>query len=456
MSFSWSQWIRVSVAVLAPVLAAASVAACGDHGGTPSPSWSEPATRSGGSGGSSSSQTESDERLPCDVAQTLHTSCTKCHGKTPSFGAPMSLLTLGDLHADAPSDPSKKVYELVTQRTHDTNRPMPQPPNARLSDGALSMLDTWVAAGAPGKKSTCAPLAEDEQGGPKALSCTPDQKMRPLHPIKVAPGTDTYFCYGFDVEVASKRHVIALGPKPDNAALVHHLLLFQIPNALSAEAAPCSFKREDWRLVSGWAPGGGNLELPQEAGFPEEGTTHWALEIHYRNPKNIDSQVDNTGYDMCSTDQLRANDADVMATGSMAFTIPAHSDYQLDCSFKYPLDYPKLHVFSASPHMHNFGREMRTEISGRVLVHQPSYDFLNQYAMPANAEILPGDNLGTRCRWKNDSDNAVPWGEELGTEMCNDYITYYPKIAASGWNWHTPARSATCTPNEGHKGGGDK
>src|SRR4051794_15973039 len=85
--------------------------------------------------------------LPCDVDKVLANNCRSCHSASPQFGAPMALATLSDLHRAAHSDPSKKVYELVPGRIGDDAKPMPPPPNARLSAGDRGTLEAWAAAG---------------------------------------------------------------------------------------------------------------------------------------------------------------------------------------------------------------------------------------------------------------------------------------------------------------------
>src|SRR5262245_31352854 len=106
-------------------------------------------TGSGGSGAHASGS------LPCDVDEVLAGHCQQCHGATPQFGAPMPLVTYADLVAPAKTDPSKKVFELVEARTHDTKAPMPQPPNPALGAADQKTIDDWVAAGAPAGNGGC-------------------------------------------------------------------------------------------------------------------------------------------------------------------------------------------------------------------------------------------------------------------------------------------------------------
>jgi hypothetical protein len=193
------------------------------------------------------------------------------------------------------------------------------------------------------------------------------------------------------------------------------------------------------------------MELPKEAGFPEEdGVTHWALEVHYSNPGG-DIVEDETGYDFCATDELRKYDADVMRAGSERFSIGPRQDKTIACKYSMPkFDVPSeldgLHVISATPHMHDCGRELFSLTSSTTILAEPNFDLRNQVATSTNAVVKPEDDLWTMCRWQNDDDRTVTFGERTGIdEMCYVYLTYYPKITAPDWNWNSPAADGECT-----------
>src|SRR5262249_32646076 len=82
--------------------------------------------------------------LPCDVGQLLANNCQVCHSAAHPT-APMSLMTYADLHAPAPSDPSKKVYEVALTRVSKKQ----MPPTAPLDDDAIAIFAAWANAGAP-------------------------------------------------------------------------------------------------------------------------------------------------------------------------------------------------------------------------------------------------------------------------------------------------------------------
>lgn len=383
--------------------------------------------------------------LPCDVDKVLVDSCQKCHGATPSFGAPMPLVTLEDLHAAAIGS-GKKVFETVGARIHDDGAPMPQPPNARLGAADLATLDGWIAAGAPAGTSTCsnttAPSVVD------ALACTSDQILRPTSKYTVpTTESDIYVCYGFDTTATTKRHVVAGAPHIDNPKVVHHVLLYQTPESVSGTPTPCGAGGgANWRLVTGWAPGGKNFELPPEAGFAEEsGTTHWALQIHYNNVTGLVGEQDASGYDLCSTPTLRPNDADILATGTFQIQLPPRSTAQVDCEVEIPTAYAShINVISSWAHMHKYGiaQSARAVQNGVEvpLLDAPNYDFnTGAGSQSVDVDIKGGDRIRTMCRWKNTTDKIIGFGEKTEDEMCFAFLTYWPKITTPGFIWAGPS-----------------
>lgn len=416
-----------------------TVIACSGESSNASPTPG--ASPDGGTGGTGAAS-----NLPCDVDAVLAQSCRKCHAATPQFGAPMPLTTHAELTAPAKSDPTKKVYELVGTRIHDDAAPMPQPPNPRLSAANMATLDAWIAKGAPAGTEAC--------GGttPPAppvtpLSCTPDQKIRPTSKFTMGKDdTDSYVCYGFDTTSPVKRHVIAGAAKIDNPKIVHHVLLYQADASVSGTPTKCGAGGNvGWRLVTGWAPGGKNFELPPEAGFAEEaGTTHWAIQVHYNNAQGLEGEQDETGFDLCSTDQLRANDADILATGTTEISIPPRATRTTTCEFNVPQSFGSIKVISSWPHMHKLGRaEYAKRIRGGaevMLLDAPTYDFsTGGSAGPVDVDLMGGDTVRTMCKWQNASGDTVKFGEGTADEMCFAFLTYYPKITSGLFHWALPS-----------------
>ncbi|APR85313.1 Hypothetical protein A7982_10662 [Minicystis rosea] len=412
-----------------------ALAACGGGG-----------AGTGGNGGTAATG------LPCDVNEILVNHCQQCHGAPTKFGAPMPLVTHADLVAQAKSDAGKKVYELVGTRIHDSAAPMPQPPNPPLDAAQQKTLDDWIAAGAPASTDTCTTGPGTGGGAP---SCTPDTKLRPLNGYTMpATANDMYICYGVDVTVSAKRHITSFVPYIQNSKIVHHIVLFETDTAAPAEPTPCAFGGSMSRMVAVWAPGNQGFSLPKEAGLPIEGTTHYVLQVHYNNVQHLEGEMDASGFDLCTTDDLRPNDADVLAFGTASFDVPAQGSLDVTCDFELPAGSGSYHVIGAMPHMHKHGTIIETKnhpggTGAPVdLGSRNPWNFDTQYWTPLDEVVSAGDKVSTRCAWQNPGNTVVHFGENTEDEMCFTFELYYPKITIPSWTWGAPAYLSKCAPTQ--------
>ena len=439
---------RLMMAACATAVAAMHCAPPEVSGGDLMSPGSDGTMKSGtGTGGSSGDGTATPTRtgLPCDVDALLRTRCQTCHGESPSAGASSKLVSWEDLHA-----PYKdaKILDAVKARVHAETRPMP--PNPRLTPPELAVLDAWIDAGAPKSDATC---TNDGPRGPQPLACDGIKTaLKPSTPFVMGANAplDQYVCFGVDVDRAQKHHLVAGAPIVDNKNILHHILVFQSDKAVDPTPKACDATASAaWVMVGGWAPGGSNLELPPEAGFPEEpGKTHYVVQLHYNNAQNRTGDTDSSGFELCATDKLRANDAGIVAFGSMRFDIPPRATHSIVCS--YPWLHGDVTFTSAQPHMHKHGASLLTERvpnaglgKAEVIAEQKVFDFESQVGFKVSGKAKRGDVIRTRCAWKNASDAVVKWGEGTDDEMCFNFLTYYPKVA-SLFSWAQPSAVASC------------
>lgn len=394
--------------------------------------------------------------LPCDVDRILKSNCQGCHGTNPQFGASDPLVTHDDVHV---VKGEKQLYERIGERIHDASRPMPPPPNARLSDADLQVMDAWIAAGAPSSDTSCDDAPATGNLGPKPLDCDADTIVTSPKPY-VMPNdkNDLYVCVGVPLPVQGRRHITAIAPHIDNHKILHHVLLMQATEPVSETPYVCT-GAEPWKLVSVWAPGADNLVLPPEAGLPYDSNTRWALQLHYNNAGKLDGEKDQSGFEFCTTDQLRPNDAGVLAFGSMLFSLPPRAKTTVKCSWAAPpsintnLEIGGIKLIRSMPHMHGLGTAMKTTVdsvggASKLLVDEQAYSFQNQISHAANIDVKPGDIVNTTCTWNNTTDKTVTWGEGTASEMCYNYTTYYPAIGGEGitsFPWWEPSLGAVCT-----------
>ncbi len=110
----------------------------------------------GGGDGGDAGTDAGDTGLPCDVAQALST-CQACHGPTLSGGAPMALITYGDLTAVPDAYPDQTIAQRAVTRMTDTVIPMPPHPLDPAAQADIDTIQSWIDIGYPA--GTCTPPA---------------------------------------------------------------------------------------------------------------------------------------------------------------------------------------------------------------------------------------------------------------------------------------------------------
>ena len=393
--------------------------------------------------------------LPCDVDEVLANNCRQCHQDPSRYGAPMPLLSYEELTADSITEPGTPVYKLARTRMREEGSRMPPPPNAAVSDADLATFDAWIAAGTPRGDEACGSEVKPDPK-PEALDCTPDVTLRP--PTKFTMPTDKsdlYVCYGVDLKPSEARQIYAMTPAVDNTNILHHVLLFDAPASYSTTPQPCSSGGSiNWRIVYGWAPGGTSIVLPPEAGMPlngdgDDGVKHFVVQLHYNNVNHRVGETDGSGFDLCSTNKLRPNEADVIAFGTSNFKLPPASRRTYDCTFTAPAQLGSgVKFIAAMPHMHQLGSAISSQVeraggSVESLGKVDDWNFQTQYWQPLSVDVKAGDTVRTKCSWNNDRSTEVKFGEDTADEMCYSFSMYYPRI--KGVPWAAPAYASQCT-----------
>src|ERR1051325_199188 len=85
--------------------------------------------------------------LPCDVKAILSDHCQTCHGATLAGGAPIHLVTYGDLVATNRDGVTEAQRAL--DRMRNTAAQMPPPPATTVSGAEITAFQSWVMAGTP-------------------------------------------------------------------------------------------------------------------------------------------------------------------------------------------------------------------------------------------------------------------------------------------------------------------
>jgi hypothetical protein len=198
-------------------------------------------------------------------------------------------------------------------------------------------------------------------------------------------------------------------------------------------------------MVWAWAPGQGEFELPTDVGYlvgdAPGGEVTVRLQVHYNNPLGVTGMLDNSGFDMWVTNDLRPNSAGTLVFGdTFGISIPPGQE-----AYEYVMTCPssttanrfehEIHVFGSSMHAHEIGSVLYTEVwrDGEFayeLNRDDPYLFDSQHIKFVDEIMMPGDEIRNHCFYDSTERGGVTLGGP-GTEneMCWDTIMYYPKFS---------------------------
>jgi hypothetical protein len=147
----------------------------------------------------------------------------------------------------------------------------------RLPAASRDVIADWIDSGKV--------LGDPEDAAPAVVIDTelpdPDHVVRMPEPYAPTfadaanPGNE-YRCFALDPGIATGKYITALAPEVDAAALVHHMVLFSVPeDDLSAEELdPQGYDCIDAMgdigrngMISAWAPGMLPIEMPDGMGL---------------------------------------------------------------------------------------------------------------------------------------------------------------------------------------------
>lgn len=391
----------------------------------------KPASPAGGAGAPAAPTAASGDSSWCGALGVFRTACQTCHGAELEGGAPMHLTSYEDTQAPAVSDANKRVCEVVASRIHDSARPMPPVSQKPLTAAELAALDTWLKAGAPKPAGACegipaentAPKTEEVQwpadceerfeirahgpdGGPYTIPPETEQNIDITVPVP------------WKAEQGEAIQALAIRPIKGNKRVVHHWILYG--------SAGMDF-------ITSWSPGKPFETFPPDVGVHMPTSGNFRLNMHYYNLGNAQSELDQSGLEVCITRHPRQNTATTyMFTGSA--TVPAKTKVDNVSTCNVTATEP-VHLITSSPHMHSYGVHGKLEVirqGGAVEVLEDApFNWQDQHVTPVNAMLQTGDQVRITCSYQNDTDKAVRFGSTSADEMCFNFARYYPMGALS-------------------------
>jgi hypothetical protein len=431
----------------------------GNGGGTSS--GGGPGTSTGGSGGwggttgGGSGGGGVTDGLPCSVKTVVDARCAgACHAAPPAFGAPMSLVTWQDFRRSSPTNASLSVYQSAADRIH-RNGTGRMPETGSLSATEMKTLDDWIAAGAP-PGDNCGispPIADSGIVRDGALPDAPtddgttciefrahgQQASGDKTPFDTStlflPPNEFYACFNFTSPWSEAVQGLQFATIIDNSETLHHWLFYQTPLPVTDGSFNiCDGQHPLQALVTGWAPGNQELQLPSDVGLElAPPTGNYVLELHYNNPAGKPFK-DASGVRICASNKFRPKTASITWTGTEKINVPARTTGsaggkcipgRVNMNATDPIN-----IFAAWPHMHKTGTRMSTVITRangtqEVLIDKP-FSFASQVSYPTPAVIAPGDSLQTTCYYDNPGTGSLSFGPSTTQEMCYDFLYAYP------------------------------
>ncbi len=275
-----------------------------------------------------------------NVRAVIETRCNQCH--QPGGAAPSSLdFTQHDMvQALAPL--------IMTSIENETMPPWQADAECNtykddisLTPDEMATVQAWAGAGYPmGEEAEyVAPNPTVSELGGELLSDTPTMVVKPLEGYEPPTDrSDDYRCFTFDPGFDGARFMEGYEVIPDNASILHHLLIYAVPGEDEEDIARLEeLENEDDRpgyecfggprvsntLAVAWAPGGNKTRLPEGTGLRFEPGTRFVIQMHY-NLSEGGGGLDQSSVNLWlhPEDQPPASEGQMAFVGNLPFTIP--------------------------------------------------------------------------------------------------------------------------------------
>ncbi|MGD9723992.1 MAG: redoxin domain-containing protein [Pirellulales bacterium] len=296
--------------------------------------------------------------------------------------------------------------------------------DARLTDDQKKLFNTWVDNGCP--QGDRADLPEPRQWVTGWQIPEPDQVIYMSdEPYTVpAEGVVEYQYFTVDPGWTEDKWVQAAEARPDNRAVVHHIITSIVPPGEGD-----GFGRSRGGLLGGYAPGGGvRVSPPGVATFVPAGSK-LRFQMHYT--PNGSVQKDRSLMGVVFADPKTVHKR--MRGGTPmnhAFAIPpGDPHYQVTSEHKFDED---MDLVWLAPHMHLRGSAFRYEAAypdgqREILLDVPKYDFNWQirYLLAEPKRMPAGTTIHCTAHFDNSAENlanpdptaTVTWGDQTWEEM---------------------------------------
>jgi len=353
------------------------------------------------------------------IARLMQNQCVECH--RPGEIAPFPLTNYDEVVGW-----SEMIREVVEEGRMPPWFANPEHGSfrndRRMTDEDKQLIYRWVENGSP--EGDPSELPEPRQFTVGWGIPEPDEVYYiDDEPFTVpAEGVVDYQYFTVDPGWTEDKWIQASEARPDNRAVVHHIIVFAIPPGGGG-----GFQNRSG--IGGYAPGSPPSNYPAGMAMYVPAGSKLAFQMHYTPNGSVQHDRSYVGVKFADpetvTHRVRGN-----MVGQIGFSIPPHApNHQVTAKRRIRRD---TVVISMLPHMHLRGKSFRFELehpSGEreVLLDVPCYDFNWQLDYEfAEPKLLPkGSTLHCTAHYDNSEDNLanpnpdeeVTFGEQTWEEM---------------------------------------
>jgi peroxiredoxin len=358
------------------------------------------------------------------ISRIMNQRCVECHREGEI--APFSLSDYDEVVGW-----SEMIREVVAEERMPPWHANPEfgefSNDCRLSAEEKQQIFDWVDNGSPEGDAADLPAPPTFVDGWTAGE--PDQVIYLPETFQVAAtGTVDYQYYEVDPGWTEDKWIRVAEARPDNRAVVHHILCF----VRSPSASPRGLENG---VGIGWAPGTPAHVFEPNTAMHVPAGSKIIFQMHYTPNGTPQQDRSYVGFQFADKDEV-----EYMVSGGAAMTprfrIPAgHNNYRVDSSYEFDRDQLLL---SMLPHMHLRGKSFRYTAhypDGReeVLLDIPRYDFNWQLRYElAEPKLMPkGTEIRCVAHYDNSAENMtnpdptvdVTWGDQTWEEMMIGFFT---------------------------------
>lgn len=362
------------------------------------------------------------------IASIFHRRCAECHREGEIGPFPLTaydeVLGWGEMIVEVVSESRMPPWFADPKYGHFAN-------DSSMTDEEKQLIYTWVANGCPEGRADDAPEVPEFVSGWRIDE--PDLVFRMPEPYDVpAEGTVDYVYVEVDPQLTEDVWVSAAEARPDNAAVVHHIVLYAVPPGGSrAMDSTGGFGQ----MLAIYAPGMPPWVYPEGTAMHVKAGSRFVFQMHYTPNGTAQRDQSYVGLKLAPAESVRRKARYGMAL-NVAIEIPPHAeDYPITSMSKFRRDTLLLSLF---PHMHYRGKSFRfvaeyPDGSSEILLDVPRYDFNWQLRYDlVEAKLLPKGTV-LRCYAQFDNslnnnmnpnpDETVRFGLQSWEEMMVGYYT---------------------------------